>query len=290
MAALLLSGPALAGGGAAPDAGAPTPARWRSATYVTLWFELDVPAIPGPAGAMLDLVADALRARSDVTRLEIVWSRGAGESAALGKRRAEAVRAALSARGIERPRLELRAGPPPADERGPGRGAVTFVIGAVGGRPTRDGPQLSVDGERAFALSNGERFDRAVTIQVRNDVPATPADAEALRRAEEACRTCQGEWGRHGMAGRPSCYCRARDGGKTCRSSADCQVRCEIPFDAASLYDGVRCGPKGCRGGQSGVVIPPGRCADYDRSFGCRASIEPVGHDGEVEVRRLCVD
>ncbi|HEY6475982.1 MAG TPA: hypothetical protein VI456_05325, partial [Polyangia bacterium] len=238
----------------------------------------------------LDLVADALRARPDVTRLAIVWSRGVGESKALGKRRAEAVQAALVTRGIARPRLELRAGASVADERGPRRGALEFVIAAVGGRPTPGNAQLSVDGDRAAALSNGERFERAITLDVHNDVPATPADAEALRRAEEACRSCQGLWERHGMAGRLSCYCRTHDGGKSCRSSADCEVRCEIPFDDASVFDGVRCGPKGCRGGRPGVVIPPGRCADYDRTAGCRGTIEPVGHDGEVEVRRLCVD
>ncbi len=275
---------------AAPDGGVPPPERWKAATNVTLWFELDASAIPEAALPVLDLLTDALRARPDVTRLAIVWSRGAGESKALGKRRAEAVQAALVTRGIERPRLELRAGASVADERGPGRGALEFVIAAVGGRPARGNTQLSVDGDRAAALSNSGRFERAVTLDLHRDVPATPADTAALQRAKEACRSCQGLWGHHGMAGWTSCYCRTHDGGKSCRSSADCEVRCEIPFDDASVFDGVRCGPKGCRGGRPGVVIPPGRCADYDRSAGCRATIEPVGHDGEVEVRRLCVD
>ncbi|HVV51857.1 MAG TPA: hypothetical protein VHO06_19470, partial [Polyangia bacterium] len=120
--------------------------------------------------------------------------------------------------------------------------------------------------------------------------PATPADAAALRGAEEACRACQGQWGPHGLAGRPSCYCRTHDGGKSCRSSAECEAGCELPFDDASAYDGVRCGPKGCRGAKPGVVIPAGRCVEYARTAGCHATIDPVGHDGDVEVHRVCVD
>jgi hypothetical protein len=263
---------------------------WKSATYVTVWFELDAAEMPEAARPLVDLVADALRARQDVTRLAIVWSRGAGESAKLGMRRAEAMRTALVARGIERSRLELRAGATVQDARGPGRGALQFVIAAVGRRAPRGKVPLSIDGDRAYALHSGERFDRAVTLDAHSEVPATPADAAAMEREEEACRSCQGLWGPHGMYGRPSCYCRTNDGGKSCRSSAECEVRCELPFDDASVFDGVRCGPKGCRGGRPGVVIPRGRCADHDRTFGCRATVDPVGHDGEVEVHRLCAD
>ena len=279
---------------ALPGAPAPAPAAgWQSATYVTLWYELDAAEMSESATPILDLVAAALRARTDVTSLTIVWSLGVGEAPALGERRAQAVHAGLVANGVEQSRLQTRKGAGAPDERGPGRGAVAFVIASIDGRPTGGEEQLSVDGDRAMALDRSPRFDRAVTLDRRPATPATPADAVALRNAEQACQTCQGLWGPHGMFGHPGCYCRTGDGGKSCRSSANCEGRCEIPYEQSFGFDGVRCGPKGCTYHNiliPDVTFPAGHCTDYHVTSGCRGSLEPVGNGGEVEIRRLCVD
>src|SRR4051812_6567921 len=81
--------------------------------------------------------------------------------------------------------------------------------------------------------------------------PAAKA-APPQARTEEACRQCQGQWGPHGMLGQLSCYCRTSDGGKICRSRADCEARCEIGFDESFGLEELRCGPKGCTGGTPG--------------------------------------
>jgi hypothetical protein len=42
----------------------------------------------------------------------------------------------------------------------------------------------------------------------------------------EACRTCDGVWGKQGIAQIEGCNCRARDAGRACRDGAACEGQC----------------------------------------------------------------
>ena len=45
-------------------------------------------------------------------------------------------------------------------------------------------------------------------------------------RAREACKACNGDWGRHGIMQREGCICRSRDFGKVCRDGDECDGDC----------------------------------------------------------------
>jgi hypothetical protein len=113
---------------------------------------------------------------------------------------------------------------------------------------------------------------------------------EALKRAEEACRQCNGQWGPHGIAQKPSCYCRTLDGGKPCNTSDECEGRCELAYELSFRFD--VCQPNGCDAGNSSLQRPTGHCAKYHETFGCHAWIEQENSPNgpRWRVRRLCVD
>jgi len=111
-------------------------------------------------------------------------------------------------------------------------------------------------------------------------VAAPPA---ARPTTEEGCRTCNGEWGPHGIDQTPRCVCRTKDAGKKCGGKDDCQAEC---IGDAGEQEVTQKGP------------PPlgfrhGRCSELMTTFGChvflpKKSAEPVRLD--VEPTQLCVD
>jgi hypothetical protein len=58
--------------------------------------------------------------------------------------------------------------------------------------------------------------------------PAAPAAVVGSPSATtpEACRTCDGVWGKQGIAQVEGCNCRARDAGRVCRDGAACEGQC----------------------------------------------------------------
>jgi hypothetical protein len=111
-------------------------------------------------------------------------------------------------------------------------------------------------------------------------VAAPPA---ARPTTEEGCRTCNGEWGPHGIDQTPRCVCRTSDAGKKCRGKDDCEGEC---IGDAREQEVTQKGPPP-------LGFRKGRCSDFMTTFGChvflpRKSAEPVRLD--VEPEQLCVD
>lgn len=84
-------------------------------------------------------------------------------------------------------------------------------------------------------------------------------------RTGDACRACNGEWGRHGLAELESCLCRTRDKGKRCRDGADCQGQCLLP-DPPQLEVSDP-GPPA-----RGYFI--GTCSEFVTTFGCNRVLD----------------
>jgi hypothetical protein len=60
---------------------------------------------------------------------------------------------------------------------------------------------------------------------------ARPALAKTIT-SPEACKACDGQWGRYGLAQQEGCLCRTKDAGKVCKSMQDCESECvagEVP-------------------------------------------------------------
>jgi hypothetical protein len=270
---------------------ASVPETWQPATYVVIWFPAtDVPAAAEPA---IDLVASALRARTDVTELTIVGYFAAGEAKEMGLKRAQSVFDHLVSKGIASARLSTRSRKGPPTVAGVRSGAVEFWITAIEGAPLAAEEQLSVDSDLlAEKITGVHDLERFATFAVHPEIPSTPAGKKALERAQEACRLCRGSWGPRGIGRYPSCACPTKDGGKVCRISSECEDRCEIPYEDSFRFEGIRCGAKLCTGAAPGVTIPLGRCTDRHDTFGCHAWMQEVsGPEGPmVEVRRACVD
>ena len=164
--------------GAQSNGGAAPAAPWKSATYVTLWFELDVAEVPEVATPLLNLVAAGLRARTDVTSLAIVWSRGVGEAPALGERRAQAVRALLLAKGFEPSRLQTRSGAQtPTDANGPGHSTSRYRNSDH--RRTADRRQGAA--ERGRQSCGGHRWHRR-SLRTRRHARRPPRRPRHARR------------------------------------------------------------------------------------------------------------
>lgn len=77
---------------------------------------------------------------------------------------------------------------------------------------------------------------------------------------EAECRTCNGNWGVHGLRDEPSCLCRTRDAGKTCKDGLDCEGECEVVEGKVEITEQ---GPP-----PRGYFV--GRCTEFDLVFGCR--------------------
>lgn len=124
--------------------------------------------------------------------------------------------------------------------------------------------------------------------------------------ALEACRQCQGRWGRWGMLQNEGCNCRATDAGRPCEDGADCEGLC-VPTGVRVVTPPLpaRCTcPEGCPCGSNprasfrpargrgiacsiqctlerpATVVSVGRCSDYRWNFGCHSFI-PVGARNE---------
>jgi hypothetical protein len=121
---------------------------------------------------------------------------------------------------------------------------------------------------------------------------STPVTAAAARPAserpatEDACRSCNGLWGVHGLSQTPSCNCRTTDGGKRCRDGAECQGLC-IAGDEPER-ETVEAGPPA-----RGYFV--GKCSETVTVFGCMRLIDrgALSH-GPVPLAeppaQLCID
>ena len=59
------------------------------------------------------------------------------------------------------------------------------------------------------------------------DTPVAPRPVLATTpTTPEACKACNGKWGRYGLAQQEGCLCRTKDAGKVCRSMQDCESEC----------------------------------------------------------------
>lgn len=118
-------------------------------------------------------------------------------------------------------------------------------------------------------------------------VPGGAAAAPRSATSPEACRACQGVWGRHGLADVESCVCRARDAGKRCRDGDECEGDCLLAEPAPDV-EVTDPGPP-----RRGRFV--GLCAELVTTFGCRARVPdgalragPVSLDEPPPV--MCVD
>ena len=80
--------------------------------------------------------------------------------------------------------------------------------------------------------------------------PATP----------EACKACNGNWGRHGLANVEGCLCRTKDAGKVCKSGKDCESQCVAKDEPDTEI--VEKGPPA-----KGFFL--GQCHEFATYFGC---------------------
>ncbi|MGC4091105.1 MAG: hypothetical protein QM756_25165 [Polyangiaceae bacterium] len=115
---------------------------------------------------------------------------------------------------------------------------------------------------------------------------ASSAAAPSKPRTEEECRTCNGEWGQHGLTQIAFCNCRTKDPGKRCRDGAECEGLCVA--DEVPEREVVKAGPP-----PLGYYV--GKCSDVVKVFGCRrfiargAASEPP-HDLSEPLPKICFD
>lgn len=111
-------------------------------------------------------------------------------------------------------------------------------------------------------LSSGHRLKAAITVK-----------APALEAARQRCRACSGTWGPMGLMGTVGCNCIARDAGRVCRTSSECEGACLF-----ERFEVVRPASRGCRGetcwSTPALGRPIGRCSQRTRVFGCHASLD----------------
>lgn len=86
---------------------------------------------------------------------------------------------------------------------------------------------------------------------------------------EKACIKQGGKWVRAGLAGGYMCLIKAKDAGKSCTDSAQCEYRC-----IANISESVQPGGKGS-----------GQCQTTNSHFGCYSVVK----DGVVQPA-ICVD
>ncbi len=119
-------------------------------------------------------------------------------------------------------------------------------------------------GEFVLTLHTLENAPISQIIHIRNP---------ALAAAQEACRTCNGEWGARGMLGLVGCICQTTDGGDRCHSSDECQGVCLFEtFDEVLPGSPIDADAPICSEGQRRWVSR-GSCSTQEVLFGCRAII-----------------
>lgn len=90
------------------------------------------------------------------------------------------------------------------------------------------------------------------------DVSGTCIEAT---KAEDACKAAGGQWGPWGMGGFVYCNRKLPDGGKPCKTSADCSTKCVVLGDSAP------------------------QCQPFENQYGCYGIIDANG-----KKNTLCVD
>jgi hypothetical protein len=105
----------------------------------------------------------------------------------------------------------------------------------------------------------------------------------------EACRTCDGVWGKQGLAQIEGCNCRAPDAGRACRDGAACAGQCLLGDPPEKEVVGAELASQH----PTGYFI--GHCSDRVTVFGCVrvlprgfSSHGPVPLDAPPPV--LCID
>ena len=110
------------------------------------------------------------------------------------------------------------------------------------------------------------------------------APSAAADPAAECKRTCNGEFGQHGLNPTPHCVCRTHDFGRMCESSGECEGQC---IGDASLTRVVEPGPP-----KRGYYV--GRCSEFRTSFGCSPLLPKAKPQAPVEVDEppptICID
>jgi hypothetical protein len=109
-----------------------------------------------------------------------------------------------------------------------------------------------------------------VTLACHRKEARPPAAGLTAKRPGTAseCRSCNGEWGVHGLVQMESCLCRTRDAGRRCRDGVECEGECIAQPGEVEVVDP---GPP-----RRGYFV--GRCSELDRMFGCF----PLLMDGTV--------
>lgn len=138
------------------------------------------------------------------------------------------------------------------------------------------------------AIPAPTRFPGSSLSGASSTVPASSTSLESPPpRTADACKSCQGKWGVHGLAEEPSCNCRTRDAGKRCRDKADCEGECVIGEPPESEVTAPGPPPRG---------FLVGRCSTVVTVFGCHRFLErrtlargPVVLDGSLP-DETCVD
>jgi hypothetical protein len=105
----------------------------------------------------------------------------------------------------------------------------------------------------------------------------------------EACRSCDGVWGKQGIAQIEGCNCRARDAGRACRDGAACEGQCLLgdPPEKEVVGPGLALQQT------AGYFI--GHCSDRVTVFGC-VRVLPRGFSSHGPVPldapppMLCID
>jgi hypothetical protein len=102
---------------------------------------------------------------------------------------------------------------------------------------------------------------------------------------ETECRQCNGRWGIHGLREEPSCLCRTRDAGKTCKDGLECEGECVVVEGKVEVTEA---GPP-----PRGYFV--GACTEFDHIFGCHkllmdgtAAKGPSGLDEALP--EMCID
>jgi hypothetical protein len=90
--------------------------------------------------------------------------------------------------------------------------------------------------------------------------PAAQASNATKPTTPEACKSCNGIWGKHGLAQVEGCLCRTKDAGKVCKTQKDCESQCVAKEEPDTEI--VEKGPPA-----KGFFL--GRCHEFVSYFGC---------------------